>query len=236
MIAARGEWTAAREALLAEASKPARATSPSGLEHVDDEVRTGGPGAPAGRAKALALGSAVHAVMELCDLCDEASIEPAAAAVTADLGRPDLADEAAELARACWRSAPVRAAATALAADPDAVYRELPIGAMIGDAIVNGAVDLLFRDGDEWVVVDYKTDRDSYEAVLRERYAPQGAAYAVAVEAAIGGVVREVVFVAARADGLAVRVPVDDVLRASVTREVTAAVDAGRAMRPDELG
>jgi len=236
MIAARGDWNAARAILLAEASKPARATSPSGLEHVDEEVRSGGPGAPAGRAKALALGSAVHAVMELCDLRDEASIERVAAAVTADVGRPDLAAEAAELARACWRSPPVRAAAAALAADPDAVHRELPIGAMVGDAIVNGAVDLLYRDGGEWVVVDYKTDRAADEATLRERYAPQGAAYAVAVERATGGVVREVVFVAARAAGLAVTVAVDDALRASVAREVDAAVGAGRAIRPDELG
>ncbi|HZL64084.1 MAG TPA: PD-(D/E)XK nuclease family protein, partial [Thermoleophilia bacterium] len=236
MIAARGDWNTAREALLAEANRPARATSPSGLEHVDDEVRSGGPGAPAGRAKALALGSAVHAVMELCDLRDEASIEPVAAAVTADLGRPDLADEAAELARACWRSAPVRAAAAALAGDPDTVHRELLIGALVGDAIVSGAVDLLYRDGEEWVVVDYKTDRGADESVLRERYAPQGAAYAVAIEAATGGVVREVVFVAARAGGVAVHIRVDAALRASVAREVDAAVSAGRAIRPDELG
>ena len=236
MIAARGDWNAAREALLAEASRPARATSPSGLEHVDEEVRNGGPGAPAGRARALALGSAVHAVMELCDLRDEASIEPTAAAVTTDLGRPDLAGKAAELARACWRSAPVRAAATALADDRDAVHRELPIGALVEGAIVTGAVDLLYRDGGEWVVVDYKTDRDADESTLRERYSPQGAAYAVAIEAATGEVVREVVFVAARAGGLDIHIPVDDALRASVAREVDVAVSAGRAIRPDELG
>jgi ATP-dependent helicase/nuclease subunit A len=235
MIAVRAVWTAEREALLAAASKPARATSPSGLEHVDDEVRAGGPGAPAGRAKALALGSAVHAVMELCDLRDEGSIAPVAADVTADLGRPDLAHEAIELARACWRSAPVRAAAAASAGDPDAVHRELPIGALVDGTIVNGAVDLLYRDGDEWVVVDYKTDRAADDAVLRERYAPQGAAYAVVIERATGGPVREVVFVAARTGGLDVHIPVDDALRASVAHEVDAAVSAGRAIRPDEL-
>jgi len=236
MVKSRAVWMAEREALLAAASKPARATSPSGLEHVDDEVRAGGPGAPAGRAKALALGSAVHAVMELCDLRDEASIDQVAKDVAADLGRPDLATEAAQLAHACWSSAPVRAAAAALAADPDAVFRELPIGALVESTIVSGAVDLLYRDRGEWVVVDYKTDRGADEGTLRGRYAPQGAAYAVAVEAATGEVVREVVFVAARAGGLDVRIPVDDALRASVAREVDAAVSAGRAIRPDELG
>ena len=70
----------------------------------------------------------------------------------------------------------------------------------------------------------------------RERYQPQGAAYALAVEAATGGVVREVCFVAARADGLVVRVPVDDELRERARGEVGAAAAAGRAVRPDELG
>jgi ATP-dependent helicase/nuclease subunit A len=234
MVAARGAWLAAREALLAEAGRPARATSPSGLEHVDEEVRGGGPGAPPGRARALALGSAVHRVMELCDLDDESSLPGIAAAVALDAGRPDLAEDAAALAGVCWRSAPVRAAAAAAAADPDAVHRELPIGALLNGAVVSGAVDLLYRDGEQWVVVDYKTDRGADADVLRERYAPQGAAYAVAVEAATNGVVRHVVFVAA-AEGLVVIVPVDDALRDLARREVDAAVGEGRAIRADEL-
>jgi len=236
MVAARGAWLASREALLAEARRPARATSPSGLEHVDEEVRAGGPGAPPGRAGALALGSAVHRVMELCDLTDESSLPGIAAAVTLEAGRPDLAERAAALAGACWRAAPVRAAAAAAAADPDAVYRELPIGALLNGAVVSGAVDLLYRDGDQWVVVDYKTDRGVDAAVLRERYTPQGAAYAVAIEAATGGVVCEVNFVAASTgDGLIVTVPVDDTLRALACSEVEAAVGEGRAIRGDEL-
>jgi hypothetical protein len=231
MVAARGAWLAEREALLAEARKPARATSPSGLEHVDEEVRRGGPGAPPGRARALALGSAVHRVMELCDLADEASLPGIAAAVTLEAGWPDLAERAAALAGACWRAAPVRAAA----ASPE-VYRELPIGALLNGAVVSGAVDLLYRDGDEWVVVDYKTDRGADAGVLRERYTPQGAAYAVAVELATGRAVREVVFVAAAAaDGLLVAVPVDDALRDLARSEVAAAVGEGRAVRADEL-
>ena len=232
LAAARRGWRERRDALLDRARRPAPATSPSGLEHVDESVSTGGPGAPAGRAKALALGSAVHRIMELCDLDDESSIETVATAVAAELERPDLALEAAELATACWRAAPVRAAA---AAGPGAVYRELPIGVLIDGVVVSGAIDLVYRDGDEWVVVDFKTDRAPEADVLRERYEPQGAAYALAVEAATGGVVREVVLVAARATGLVVRMPVDDALRARVRGEVGAAAGAGRAVSPDEL-
>jgi ATP-dependent helicase/nuclease subunit A len=235
LVAARGAWFAEREKLLAEAVKPARATSPSGLEHVDEAVRSGGPGAPPGRSRALALGSAVHRIMELCDLHDEASIARVAEGVARDLEQPDLTEEAAELAGACWRAAPVRAAASAAAADPGAVYRELPVGVLIDDIVVSGAIDLLYRDGGEWVVVDYKTDRGADDGVLRERYTPQGAAYAVAVEAATGEPVRDVVFVAARADGLAVTISVDDSLRALARREVRAGAGAGRAVRANEL-
>ena len=238
MIAARGAWLADRAALLAAAGRPARATSPSGLEHVDDEVRVGGPGAPPSRARALALGSAVHRVMELCDLADPSSLPGLAVAVAADLGYPDLAERAAALAGACWRAAPVRAAAAAAAADPANVYRELPVGALVDGAIVSGAVDLLYRNGDHWVVVDYKTDRGAGRDVVRERYAPQGAAYAVAIEAATGGVVGEVAFVAAgvdRSDALVVTVTVDGRLRDLARAEVAAAAGEGRAIRADEL-
>ncbi len=102
VLAARDAWRAERAALLERAGHAAPATSPSGLEHVDDEVRVGGPGAPPGRARALALGAAVHRVMELCDLADDSSLPSLAAAVAADLGYPDLAERAAELAHACW--------------------------------------------------------------------------------------------------------------------------------------
>ncbi|HJW75268.1 MAG TPA: 3'-5' exonuclease, partial [Thermoleophilia bacterium] len=233
MLAARGAWREQREALLRGAARPVRAAAPSSLEHIDEAVLSGGPGAPAGRARALALGSAVHRIMELCDLTDESSLGRVARAVALEIERPDLADAAAALAGVCWRSAPVRAAAAAQAADPDAVLRELSVGVLIEGAVVSGAIDLLYRDGDDWVIVDYKTDGDADAGVLRERYAPQGAAYAVAVEAATGGVVRDVVFVAAAAGGLVVAVPVDETLRDLALREVVAAVSDGRAIVPE---
>ena len=138
---------------------------------------------------------------------------------------------------ACWRSAPVRAAARAAAADPGAVHRELAVGALVEGVVLGGAIDLLYRDDDErWVVVDYKTDKAAEPEVLLERYRPQGAAYAVAVEAVLGvGAVKDVCFVPARARGEAVHVPVDDDLRALARAEIVAAAGAGRALAPDEL-
>jgi ATP-dependent helicase/nuclease subunit A len=238
--AARREWQQARGALLQSSCRPAPVTSPSSLEHVDEQVRAGGPGAPAGQARALALGSVVHRVMELCDLHDASSLPRLAAAVARELEWPELATQAAELAAACWRAAPVRAAARVAASDPDAVLREVPVGAAFDGVLLSGAVDLLYRDDGAWVVVDYKTDRAAEPEVLLSRYRPQGAAYAVAVEAVLGqGSVREVCFVAARAApsggaAPAVCVAVDEGLRAHARREIGAAAAAGRALGADE--
>ena len=235
LLLERAAWMERRREQTIRACAPVAATSPSGLEHVDESVSTGGPGAPAGRAGALALGSAVHRIMELCDLSDESSLAAVATSVAAELERPDLAGEAAALALACWRAAPLRAAADA-AAQSGALHRELQVGFVVDDVIVSGAIDVLYRDGDAWVVVDFKTDRAAEPDVLLSRYRPQGAAYALAAESVLGeGSVREVCFVAARADGQVVSVPVDDELRAEALREIRAAADAGRAVRPDEL-
>jgi ATP-dependent exoDNAse (exonuclease V) beta subunit len=244
LLRERGDWRAGREALLKRAGAPVRATSPSGLEYVDEDVRSGGPGAPAGRARALALGSVLHRTMELCDLTDASSVAATAKAAAAELEHPDLEEEATRLALACWHAEAVRRAADA-STQPDSVHRELAVGFLSDGVVVSGAADLLFRDGAGWVVVDYKTDRiDEHAAseVLLGRYRPQGAAYVLAVESVLGeGSVREVCFVAARAvqpDGaaLVVTVPVDDELRAEARREIAAAAASGRPLRADELG
>ena len=167
------------------AGEPAPATSPSGLEHVDEAVRTGGPGAPAGRAQGARLWARPCTASWSCATSPtRRPSRAAAAAVAAELERPDLADEAAELAGACWRAEPVRAGrgGRPRRRPPGAAHRR----ARRRRVVLSGAIDLVYRDGDEWVVVDYKTDRDAEPEVLRERYEPQGAAYALAVEAAHG--------------------------------------------------
>ncbi len=80
-------------------------------------------------------------------------------------------------------------------------WRELPIAAEVDGVLLEGFVDLLLRSPDGLVVVDYKTDTlDSDEAVdaAVRRHAIQGAAYALALEAALGEPVARCVFVFAR--------------------------------------
>jgi ATP-dependent exoDNAse (exonuclease V) beta subunit len=63
--------------------------------------------------------------------------------------------------------------------------REVPVLLQDGPTAWRGTLDLLYRDGDEIVVADYKTDKDEDEEVLRARYAGQLDVYARAVAEAL---------------------------------------------------
>ena len=43
--------------------------------------------------------------------------------------------------------------------------------------VVSGAIDLVYRAGDGWQIVDYKTDAGTGHAELQKRYAAQLEAY-----------------------------------------------------------
>ncbi len=44
--------------------------------------------------------------------------------------------------------------------DSDEAYSEVPFCYEEGDTIVNGVIDLVYRKGDKWHIIDYKTNRD----------------------------------------------------------------------------
>jgi len=206
----RAQWTAEHDALFSQAGRPAPVTSPSRLERVADQDESDAvTPAGTGRARALRLGTAVHRVMERVSL-DGGDLQSCVQQVTTEEGLAELAPRVAELAEACLKSEPVRAAAAAHC------HRELPLAFTVEGTTVSGAVDLLYRDGDSWVIVDYKTDRSAEAERLRDQYELQGGAYALGVMLATGVVVREVVFVLAgaavegRGAAPLLRVPVDE--------------------------
>jgi ATP-dependent helicase/nuclease subunit A len=193
----RAAWGAERRAALASASRRL-ATSATRLaeelaarregERVDDPGLAKDardlelPAWQKGRY-GTAIGRAVHAVLQSVDLATGAGLTDAAAAQAAAeevLGREELV---AALARSALESAVVRDAAQR----PH--WREVYVGATVGDRIVEGYIDLLVRADDGLVVVDYKTDavRDDADLAAKvERYRPQLAAYAAATEVAVG--------------------------------------------------
>ena len=175
---------------------------------------SGAAGLGLGRAHALALGTAVHFVLERVDLDDDAGLDGLAAQAAAQARLSDDAGRVATLARACWRAAPLRGAARS------AHHRELAVCARHGDWLIEGAIDLIYRDDElgGWVVVDYKTDARLRPEAVRAQYGGQAGAYALAFEAAGGGrVVAVRVLLAALPDAAGaatvVDLPIDQGLR-----------------------
>ena len=68
-----------------------------------------------------------------------------------------------------------------------ACRRETPVTVTLEDGtLVEGVVDLAFEEDGEWIVVDYKTDRE-IAAAGEDRYRRQVALYASAIARATGG-------------------------------------------------
>ena len=70
------------------------------------------------------------------------------------------------------------------------------MGAPVGETVLEGFIDLLFEEEGALVVVDYKTDSLETEEEIAARsghYRIQAGAYALALQEATGGSVKEVV-------------------------------------------
>jgi ATP-dependent helicase/nuclease subunit A len=145
-----------------------------------------------GRA-GTSIGRAVHAVLQTIDLGATTSIEDASSAQAVAEG---IADEASRIARLVENARESGAVREAVASGR--YWREVYVGTEVDGATVEGFIDLLFEGSEGLVVVDYKTDSArSTEDIDRamERYRLQGAAYALALEVALGRPVAEVRFV-----------------------------------------
>jgi ATP-dependent exoDNAse (exonuclease V) beta subunit len=138
-----------------------------------------------------AVGRAVHGVLQTIDLASGAGVADAVAAQCQAEAVPERADDVLALVTDALGSPVVQAAAAA----PH--WREVYACTPIGDRLLEGYVDLLYRTEDGLVVVDHKTAATADPAELDRRvegYRLQGAAYAVAVGRSTGELVRRVVF------------------------------------------
>ena len=128
-----------------------------------------------------AIGRAVHGTLQTIDLASGAGIETAAAQAAAEgvLGQEDTI---AALTRAAVASPIVTRAAAR------SHWRETYVAVPLDGITLEGYVDLVFRDDDGLVVVDYKTDAVDAETRAERitHYRIQAAAYAIAVGEATG--------------------------------------------------
>ena len=162
-------------------------------------------------APPVAVGTAMHHVMDHIALNGSQDPGPLVRAACLEAGIPGAEQELAELVRACLRSEAVRRAA----ASPS-MHREVPFTVTApGGGYAVGRADLVFREGDGLVVVDYKSDTvsNAFPATIREAghaHSGQGLVYAAALAQATGLAVREVVFVFARVGGAECRLIIDE--------------------------
>ena len=138
-----------------------------------------------------AVGRAVHGVLQTIDLATGAGLDDAVAAQCQAEAVPERATEVRHLVEEALGSPSVRAAAGS------SHWREVYACTPIGDRLLEGYVDLLYRAPEGLVVVDHKTSASDDPAELDRRvqgYRLQGAAYAVAVGRATAEPVIRVVF------------------------------------------
>jgi ATP-dependent exoDNAse (exonuclease V) beta subunit len=218
----REAWIEQRAATLARAGAPASVAATTLAEQEadeafpDDAVDTRPPW-QRGRA-GTALGRAVHAVLQTVDLETGAGLEATARAQALAEGVAGREREVRALVESVLASPTVRA----IADGGWPRWREVPVAADVDGVLLEGFVDLLARTPDGLLVVDYKTDVVPTDADLDAavaRYAVQGAAYALALEATLREPVAGCVFVFARARGAVERAVEDLPAAVSAVRE-----------------
>jgi ATP-dependent exoDNAse (exonuclease V) beta subunit len=184
-------WEAEQAALVATAGRPHTVAATTLAGHVGPEPHHGDdPGLAKGGVDldlppwrkgryGTAIGRAVHAVLQTIDLATGEGLEEAAAAQAAAEGVIGREGTIVALARSALRAPVVHDAVTA-----PSRWREVLVAAPIGERLLEGYIDLLFRTDDGLVVVDYKTDQPRDEADMDARvarYRRQLAAYALAI-------------------------------------------------------
>jgi ATP-dependent exoDNAse (exonuclease V) beta subunit len=185
-----GQWAASMGSSRASAARAA-AVSASGFEgvlpSVADPGLVKGPRdlelAPWHKGRyGTAIGRAVHGVLQTVPLATGEGLESAIAAQSLAEGVVPHAALVASLVSAALASPLIARAA----ARPH--WRETYSATVIGGKVLEGVIDLLYRDDDGLVVVDYKTDAVPASALSArvDFYRPQMAAYAATVEAATG--------------------------------------------------
>ncbi|HMS72219.1 MAG TPA: 3'-5' exonuclease, partial [Baekduia sp.] len=171
-----------------------------------------------GEGSPLALGDAVHRVMQLVTFPGAEDLEEVVAAICSEGELDEFQDEVLRLTQRCLESPAVVAAQSA-----DQIIRELPftVQGPHGEGYVTGRIDLLYRVEDDWTVLDYKTDtvEDSALAAAASAHEAQVSAYVEATRL-LAGVAPRVVLIYPRVGGEV------------VFTQVEATGDLAQAIRP----
>jgi ATP-dependent exoDNAse (exonuclease V) beta subunit len=187
---ARLQWIEDRKQLLLERARPSSVAATALAQVVKEEAEA--PEEPWRRGRAgTNVGRAVHAVLQSVDLETGQGLEDTARAQAAAEGVPDREAEIVRLVRVALESDTVKRAVAS-----GRWWREVPVGAPVGETVLEGFIDLLFEEDGQLVVVDYKTDSLETEEEIAARsghYRIQAGSYALALQEATGRTVKEVI-------------------------------------------
>jgi ATP-dependent helicase/nuclease subunit A len=170
----RGRWIEKRENLVRRAARTEALITPSGeAEH--EAVPAFGGGVGRGEEGRL-FGLAFHHLME--------TVDPSAESVTDSIVR--AAAERFRLAEAnvlgSLAERILRSNLLAEARSSEHLHREIPFTLLRDGFVVEGRIDLMYKIGETWRIVDYKTDDLPPEGIDSrfEAYRRQGILYALA--------------------------------------------------------
>ncbi|MBO0744128.1 MAG: UvrD-helicase domain-containing protein [Candidatus Dormibacteraeota bacterium] len=199
-----GRWRDRRRRLLVAASRERDIVTATSRERATTplaaEVATFDAALMVSEGPPIPVGDAVHLVMERVTLPGADDLETIAEDVCLEGDIATELDDVVSMCRACLRAGCVRHALAG-----GGFWREVPFVVRRGGegALTTGRVDLVHRDGDELVVIDYKTDKDvtedTAEQYTRRHHAGQAEVYQQALAEGSGLPVREVTFVYCRA-------------------------------------
>jgi len=142
------------------------------------------------------FGLAFHGVLERLDLSDGNNLKALCRMETFEYSIPGSAEKLEAVIRQCLGHPLMDRVRKA-----KRLFREVPFCVNLDDHIVEGKIDLLFEEPEGWVIVDYKTDHVSGEALEHrfQGYREQGNWYARAVRKVTGEKIKEVIFFFVRA-------------------------------------
>ena len=153
------------------------------------------------------IGTAMHTVLEECDLkkkYDKESLEELISALvkqgrlTAEEGKAIRRRELlqffeSELAERLRQADMIETERTfSLLLQPSEIFFGKEYETVTDTILVNGIIDCYFREGDDIILLDYKSDRIHKEEELKDRYRIQLQLYQKALERALGQSVKEV--------------------------------------------
>ena len=170
------DWERDRQRVLQEASHPglrlATVTERARLlaeenKKLDVQVETIELTIDSTRPSGARFGALVHAMLATVPLDgDDDQVGQAAALQGRLLGATDREVDAASEVVSTVLQQPLLDAARLASARPGECLREVPVTSREADGtILDGVIDLTFRDGDTWVVIDFKTDQELGESL-----------------------------------------------------------------------